>query len=161
VEFSHLGIDTFYLTITPTGSRFNCDPPVMNTDQDYLIYTPCDISQELIAAGYTKTTIDPADLQQMKSTQSIPKKGGNADETFESWRRDDINLIVTLSSEFYHKHKVAGYVCKAMNVRDKDHRIMIYHAVMYGEFDGPIPQFSLPRSKPTIDFFAINKVFST
>lgn len=162
MDLTHLGLTGIILPadIVPTGSRFNCDPPVMNTDQDYLIYTPLYIDPDLQQAGYVKFKVDLANISQA-STQSIPKKGGTPDDTFVSWRRGDINLIVTQSRKFFLKHKVAGFVCKNLNLLSKDDRIMVYHAIMYGEFTGNIDQFKTPSTKGEIDFFALNKVFST
>jgi hypothetical protein len=165
MDFSHLGLTDISLLvdIVPTGSRFNCDPPVMNTDQDYLVYCTSNFDDVLVAAGYQRASLDlsTAPLQAMVQQHSVPKKGGKPDETFVSWRRGDINLIVTQSRKFFLKHKVAGFVCKNLNLLSKDDRIMVYHAIMYGEFNGNIDQFKTPSTKGEIDFFALNKVFST
>jgi len=44
-----------------TGSSIICDPPVVDSDKDYVIYTnsPAKLEAELVALGYTKTS-DPS-----------------------------------------------------------------------------------------------------
>lgn len=159
-DFPHLGVDLGGLKheVIPTGSRFNCIPPVLNTDEDYLVWAPRRIDLDLLFAGYS-TAIAPVSQKSNQTTaaDSIPKNNGVDDTRFVSWRKGDINLIVTEHEEFFNKHKIAGYVCKRLNLTDKKDRILVYHAILYGEFNAEEPIF---RKKTDIDYFEINKMCS-
>lgn len=45
---------------------------------------------------------------------------------------DNTNLIITRSKEFATKFLVATHVCKTLNLLDKNHRILVFQAVLYG-----------------------------
>ena len=115
------------LKVVPCGSKFVCDPPVMTTDEDYLVFAVNKIHAELEALGYAS---DSDNTQ----PSSRPTVEDDVDWRFESWRRGSINLIVTTAEEFAKKHEAATRVCKKLNLLDKRDRIMIYQAVLYGAF---------------------------
>jgi len=142
-EYSHISV-----AVIPTGSRYNCSPPVRNTDEDYLIYPSGSFGtflKFLMDIGY-KEAVD-------RNTTSLPKSGCAAD--FRSFKKGKINLIVTHSSAYFNNHRTAGYVCKKLNLLDKEDRILVYEAVLYGKYVGEEPKLSVKPAE--IDFFSINK----
>jgi len=104
-------------TISATGSREICTPPPTDTDQDYLIYVaPDDIDKllaEVDALGFTR-----------ESEFYIGTE-------FLSYRKEDINLIVTDSKQFHQKFKLATYLAKRFNLLEKTDRISLFTAVLY------------------------------
>ena len=146
------------IEVFPTGSFYNCNPPATNTDRDYLIYVQDDditFYEYLEDLGY-KTSCGQA--------SSLPKRNGEEDEdNFMSWRKGNINLIVTGSEEFYDKHKTAGLVCRTLNLLEKADRIMVYHAIIYGVFElgdrSAVDAGANIKQPKEIDFFEINKMF--
>ena len=99
----------------PTGSRFTCYPPVMDTDEDYV----CLMTDEdmLYDIGFVCTT-------QEDTTYEL--------SDFTTWRHKDINLVVTSSLPFYEKFVEATNEAKRLNLLDKAERIRLFQKVLYG-----------------------------
>jgi hypothetical protein len=148
------GIET---EVVPTGSRYNCNPPIMNTDEDFLVWFQTNdhvtLFKFLIEIGYVRSSSENDSLSKFSSGE------------FTSWRRGDTNLIITGNQKFFNLHKLSGQVCKKLNLMNKPDRIMVYHAIMYGEYDegreyADKVSSSLSESKDDIDWFALNKMFA-
>jgi hypothetical protein len=105
------------VTVEPCGSHFTCDPPVMDTDKDYLVecYNRERICSFLEAAGYVREGV-------LKSY----------DSEFVSMRLGDYNFLVTDNEDFADRHRAATHVCKKLNLLNKSDRIMVFQAVLYG-----------------------------
>jgi len=96
------------------GSRVTCDPPPTDTDADYLIrVSDFAYGEELIELGF------------------MPESSAYSN-TFKSYRRGILNLIVCKDVVFYEKHRLATHVCQRLNIMDKDHRIVVFQAILYG-----------------------------
>ncbi len=108
--------------IYPTGSRYVCNPPVLSTDIDFLVYDELNIDLELARAGYMITSL----VDYIGSGIN-----GSADWPFTCWRKGRLNLIVTPSRRFADRHVMATFICKEYNVRDKIARVFI-HEVLRG-----------------------------
>ena len=107
----------------PCGSRVTCSPAPTDTDADYLVVIP-------------NTHGAVADAVGKLGEAGFKWEGGEhyqiAANTFMSWRKGDVNLIVTRNSSFAVKHGVATSICKKLNLMSKDDRIMVFKAVLYG-----------------------------
>ncbi len=101
------------------GSRITCNPAPTGTDQDYLVELNHGFSIDALlqSEGFMAEGSDLYD--------------GNPN-TFTSYRRADVNLIVSDDPEFCRLHRAATYVCKRLNLMDKDDRISVFQAVLYG-----------------------------
>lgn len=108
--------------IYQTGSSVICDPPVLDTDIDYIVYTNEETKLDafLKCEGFTKSSSEEEDYD-MES------------EGFSCYRRDNLNLIVTISSSWYNKWVLATRVAKALNLRNKADRVMLFKAFLYEE----------------------------
>jgi hypothetical protein len=110
------------------GSTVTCNPAPSETDIDYLVELPdddkkvSDFVDKMILLGFTW---EGAGHYQ------------DAASTFMSWRSEDgkVNLIVTRSSDFANRHRAATSVCKRLNLLDKEDRIALFQAVLYGNAD--------------------------
>lgn len=102
--------------IKRVGSRVTCDPAPTDTDEDYVVYT-----EELL------TLIGDC------VEQGFRNEGNYADSNFHSLRTGVINLIITDRKEFFDKFVLATHVCKTLNVLDKQHRIVVFQAILYGK----------------------------
>lgn len=110
------------------GSRVTCNPAPTDTDEDYLVeVTGCDIS----------------DVVNVLAEQGFFWEGNhaehyrNAANTFMSWRKDDLNFIVTDEPGFAKNHRAATALCTRLNLINKPDRIALFQAVLYGEiWDG-------------------------
>lgn len=108
--------------ILPTGSRIICDPPPTDTDQDYVVYIA-----ESNASGL------PGDLTERGFELDNPNEHYRPEKgMFNSWRKDDINLIITFNLQFFENFKEATRIAKYMNIRDKETRIALFQAILYG-----------------------------
>jgi hypothetical protein len=101
-----------------TGSRVICDPPVLDTDEDYVVLTKFGTLKTLLEDGYVRTSAEH-----------------DYDITgFVAFRKGNVNLIATDKADFYHSFVNATRLAKALNLRDKKHRIALFQAVLYGRF---------------------------
>ena len=104
------------------GSRVTCDPAPLDTDEDWLILCP-----------------DPdASKDHLVNNSGFVIEGnpqfytGNDNGQFQSYRLGDINAIVTPSDEFYELFLTATELAKRFNLLEKDDRIALFQAVLYG-----------------------------
>jgi hypothetical protein len=105
----------------PTGSRFTCDPPPIDTDEDYLVHTKdkdyLKLAEELEEVGFEWDHGEGYD------------NDGNS--VFCSYHRGVYNLIISNDEDFTLKHIAATHVCKTLNLLKKEERIMVFQAVLY------------------------------
>ena len=110
--------------VTPCGSRVTCDPPPVNTDQDYLVLVPPgedDVTSAVGILGDYKFLWESSEHYQTEAADG-----------FMSWRKDYVNMIVTSNPEFAWKHRAATALCKRLNLQTKADRIALFQAVLYG-----------------------------
>lgn len=106
-------------SIHPTGSRYVCNPPVMNTDIDFVIYSQSSVAARLLKAGFNVTSLK-------EYAQVIDKS------KFKCWRRGKVNLVVTHDKAFAEAFQTGTHISKRFNVKEKWHRIVI-HGTLRGE----------------------------
>lgn len=105
-------------TVDACGSRVTCDPPPTTSDFDFLVEAPgVDVTDMLDAAEFSR-----------EEGESYVGQFN----VFTSWRRGDVNFIVTSDAEFARRHRAAGHVCKNLNLMEKSDRVMVFQAVLYG-----------------------------
>lgn len=108
-----------------TGSRYICDPPPMDTDEDYVVQGHVDLTEALVSAGFVcgSDHVDEYDN----------------DSYFESWRKGDFNIIMVYTSGFYDKFVKATEEAKRLNLTDKKGRIEFFQGVLYEDEPVEIP----------------------
>lgn len=117
----------------PVGSRVTCDPPPLDTDQDYLVLVDEEDAEAVFSLlstiGYALDGSDPGDAFNV------------ADEgCFQSYSYSDVNLIITADESFFGRFMAASSVAKRLNLLDKADRIALFQAVLYGNrCDVPAP----------------------
>lgn len=107
-----------YVSHHRTGSRYICNPPVVGTDDDYVVktYDKASFLDEASANGWA-----------VHSDDDYPE-----DDDFVSVRLGDVNLIVTEQDEFYGRFVTATNIARAMNLTNKDDRISLFQGILYG-----------------------------
>jgi hypothetical protein len=100
--------------IFPTGSMYVCNPPVISTDLDFIVYNSEDLSKRLTSLGFTAHTLE----------YPFESKWD-----FSTWRKDKLNLIFSSSKEFTNRFMVATHVCKEKNIRIKYHRVVVHEII--------------------------------
>jgi len=101
------------------GSRITCNPAPTDTDEDVLLLTD-DLSMliaDCIEVGFTRDG----------------DTGTSYPEGFVSLRNGTMNFIVTDDEEFYKKFMLATHVCKSLNLMEKNNRITVFQAILYGK----------------------------
>lgn len=99
-----------------TGSRIICDPPVMDTDIDIVVWDRHGVNFE--AYGFSLS--DGVDKYE--------------DSDFYTYRQGDVNLIVVDSGAMFKAWRVATESAKALNLKTKDERIKHFQGVLYGNW---------------------------
>lgn len=116
----------------PTGSRYICNPPPMDTDNDtvFLVNGYYDWRQMLLNDGW-------------EDCGASYETGGE----FQAFRKGEENWIVTEDEEFFTSYVKATEGAKALNLLNKEDRIKLFVAVNAAGRT-PIPQPDLVRLFP-------------
>lgn len=105
--------------IVAVGSRITCNPPPVDTDEDWLVLLNSEAQQSLEAAGFTQ--------------EGSPEFYTGSDVGgFRSWRLGSINVITTPDPGFFHLFITATTLAKRFNLLKKSDRIALFQAVLYG-----------------------------
>ena len=108
------------------GSRATVNPPPVDTDDDYFV----------LYEKYHYTEGKPT-LDELLTSKGFTIGGsmylhhaGISD--FQSWKKDDLNILVTTDANWYEAMHRAMLVCKYLNVKDKTDRINVHQMIVYG-----------------------------
>ncbi len=99
----------------PIGSRYVCDPPVMDTDRDTLILVH---------------DVPASELHLFKEGWTPCNNGEYVDTYFKAYRKGEDNYVITAHKIFFERYVIAAWVAKALNTQDKETRIKIHEACM-------------------------------
>jgi hypothetical protein len=112
------------IAVQPVGSRITCNPPVMDTDEDFLLLVK-DHRAFRDKAFYVGFYLGGSVLVDA----SVPL---DAVDRFSSYTRRPVNLIVTEDPEFFRKFMLATRIATALNLLDKADRVILFQAILYG-----------------------------
>lgn len=118
-KYIHLP-QSLWNNIYTTGSSYICDPPVLNTDRDFVIYSKK--ADDLVAFLYEN---------EFTTTSTEGYHSENNCSTFVSLRRDNLNLIVVDDYDFYLKWVIATELAKKLNLKEKQQRIDLFSYILY------------------------------
>ena len=104
-----------------TGSRVICDPAPMDTDEDWVCFSP---RYEAAIAALEAEGFVSEGLPQFYT--------GNDRGNFRSLRRGEINLILTDKEEFFDLFVSATELARRFNLVKKADRIALFQVVLYG-----------------------------
>lgn len=117
-------LEPYVISWSACGSRVTCNPAPSDGDYDYLLLVKpnseniADVVRRLTSLGYV--------LEGYGHYQAM------AASDFMSWRKGNINLIITASLDFVSKHHVATALCKKLNLLKKEDRIAVFQLILYG-----------------------------
>lgn len=120
-----------------TGSWFTCDPPVMDTDQDWVVLVRDIVKYGtgLVMDGWTDCFGEDNDADR-ENYQDEQRYG----MSFHAYRKGKVNYIVTDDVHFYLYTVGATLVAKELNIKSKADRIKLFRAFKYGEeYHGELP----------------------
>lgn len=110
------------------GSRVTCNPPPLDTDQDVLVHVHqtnmAIVQSKLQAAGFVREGSNPAELN----------AEAHKDIVFHSFRKGDMNYIITSDPQFYERFSTATELARKWNLLEKSDRIQLFQAVLYGKW---------------------------
>jgi len=116
-----------------TGSHYTCDPPVQDTDKDYLVYWPCkDLPKKVNELCKDCSFELCGDYEEEQAFQ---------DGHFLAIRNEDfspsINCIITNNEDFADRWLCATHVAKMLNLTSKEDRIAIFDLFLYNIVKDP------------------------
>lgn len=114
------------VAFSPTGSRFMCDPPVMDTDIDFvaLVVDHDAASEVLTANGWTKCVGESSD----EEDSSYDELG-----EFSAYRKDNFNVIICDDRAYYIRYCAATLVSTKLNLLGKAERCALFQTIVKGE----------------------------
>lgn len=102
------------------GSRIICNPPTVDTDLDILVLVAVENFNKFfntaVGIGFESPKMEYESLGQ-----------------FHSMRQGSLNIIICTELDFYAKFLLATKLAKRFNLRAKTDRIMLHHAILYGQ----------------------------
>lgn len=112
--------------LVPVGSRRTCSPAPTDTDDDYLV-----LLDDKTESAFHEFL---ADYCFVAGGSDIPDSQNNTppEDRFQSYTLGDVNLIVTESKTFYRRFLAATSVARRLNLLNKQDRIALFQAVLYG-----------------------------
>lgn len=112
--------------IYQTGSTVICNPPVIDTDEDYIILTK-DLKKlhEFLRFHLFDFTSEDKEEYELYG------------EGFNCYRKGKLNLIVTEDEEFYIKFVRATRLAKKLNLLKKEDRITLFQDILYCADESP------------------------
>ncbi len=121
-----LHAEDLYESFAPVGSRITCVPPPSDTDADYLILSKSGCWEDVLSWLHLNGwELDGSQVDN-------PYDPNSSEELFQSFSYNEINLIVTPSEVFNARFLAATSVARRLNLLNKDDRIALFQAVLYG-----------------------------
>jgi len=110
------------LGIFPCGSRITCSPPILDTDEDWIIrvddFSIKKVDDHLVEQGF-------------RLGGSILHNLTPESQKFWSYTKQGLNHLIVYDIEFFNKFNLATKVCKRLNLRKKVDRICLFQAILY------------------------------
>ena len=113
----------FFKTYYRSGSRVICNPPPLDTDDDYILLCGDQSLRDILETcllfeGFRPCTAD----------------GDYSNEDFGAYRKGDLNLIVTHDKDYFDGFVKATKLAKKLNLLKKEDRISLFKAVARNEY---------------------------
>ena len=106
------------LTQSPTGSNYTCNPPVTDTDVDFLV-----LVEDL---GTATARLGHDGWHMCAGKEGHYENDKDYSLTWYAVRKGKVNLILTEDPSWYNRAVHATTVCKQHNVLEKSDRIVIF-----------------------------------
>jgi hypothetical protein len=122
-------INLLAIHIEPVGSRITCNPAPTDTDEDFLVLLPDnrEASNALIALIDDNWRLDGSLVTDEVNRNELCSR-------FQSYSKDETNLIITRSPVFYRRFIAATKIATLFNLLDKKDRIALFQGVLYGNY---------------------------
>lgn len=122
------------ISVYPTGSRYICNPPILDTDDNYLVLVEDarGVYSKLINDGWEdclKLAVDGSGKDAIDSYIDEQSYG----VVWYAFRKGAINIMVSENWDWYVSSCAATELCKALNIKEKEQRIRIFRNLKYRE----------------------------
>jgi hypothetical protein len=104
--------------VAATGSRVIVSPPVLHTDEDYVV---------LVQDFHAFDKLLKSDGWVVDGKEYAI--GAPWSTAFRSYRKGEINLIVTADIRFFARYKLATKIATVLNLTDKTERIALFQMI--------------------------------
>ena len=108
--------------IQRVGSRETCNPPPLDTDEDWLLLVNIEEYPAFHAAV--------VEQYEQTSQEGYQAEDGTI-SPFTCFRFEDKNLIVTTNKGFFDRFMQANRIAKNLNLLDKSDRIALFQRILY------------------------------
>lgn len=108
-----------------TGSRVICSPPPEDTDDDWmlLVHDFAHMDNHLLMNNWVPS-LDPFEYDGME------------EGLFRSFRKGEVNILITDDEEYFESFKLATQVARDLNLMNKVDRKMLFYAFKHREYTG-------------------------
>ncbi len=117
------------ITSSRTGSSYTVEPPVTDTDIDFLVLVQDfhEAIAKLVEQGWTLCSGADGHYEEDEDYST----------TWYALRNGVFNVMVTADSDWYQRAVEATTICKRRNIKDKQDRIIVFRWVRDGlDLDG-------------------------
>lgn len=111
-----------------TGSRYLCNPPTTDTDQDVVTVFDKDLNERLIAAGFEPSKPDDGSMYPNSSVAQC-------------YRKDAYNIIAVTAQKDYDNWRKASALAMHMNLLEKHQRVALFQFVTEGKVRGTVIEY--------------------
>ena len=113
----------------PTGSRVICNPPILNTDEDWVA-----LVRDGEALRGIKKYLIADEWEQCGRDYEIGPFNNKNNNRFVSFRKGEVNLIITDSAVTYDRYKVATRIATRLNLFNKEDRVALFQIIRDHDF---------------------------
>lgn len=114
----------------PTGSRVICNPPIMNTDEDWVV-----LLHHTNAFTDFKKYMRDNGWETCGQDYALDPFGVRNRNRFVAFRKGELNLIVTDSPVVFDRYKIATKIATRLNLFNKEDRIALFQIIRDYEFE--------------------------
>lgn len=124
------------LSMNMVGSRYTCNPPPTETDEDWLVLiNEKDYNRVLCVLNEQGFDLDNPNGHYRPENSA-----------FNSWRGpENLNIILTSDVGFHNRFLAATSLAKRYNLLDRSERVLLFQTVLYGSIFDPIQFIQKPK----------------
>lgn len=125
--------DPSFLACHPTGSKVICNPPVLNTDEDWIVLCKDhEFLERLIDQGWGDCRDDnqEPEIDGLDIFGTVHRFNPYNEAGFIALRKGDLNLIVTHNVRFFSAFIEATELAKEMELNKKEQRVALFDYIL-------------------------------
>lgn len=127
----------YYSQVLHTGSRVICDPAPKDTDDDYLFLTFEGAVDAFLEKLQKEKWVRGGSVHDGGNRKSLiiqdwsqGFEGIDYGRVFRSYKKDDLNFIITLDPVYFKKFSLATGLAKKLNLLEKSERVDLFETIV-------------------------------